>query len=155
MHSEPSIVCVHCTAHAGAVNRTRTPWIILMSHRPMYCSPSSLQRGAHLGWPKQPEPGRPGASVGPEPKGYGAGFAAEGLLPPVWDPLAEVYQDRRTTAAGAGGVSANTMPPCGAGDLIRNGMLRANGTGRDYGIEPLMAKHHVDMYHLRQITILK
>ena len=116
-----------------AVNRSRTPWIVLMSHRPMYCSPSSVDSGADLGWPKQPD----GEAIGPEPAGYGEGFATQGLLAPAWDPTADVYQQRGDEL---------TIPSCGIGDLIRNGMVRKDGTGRDFAIEPLMEKHKVDMY---------
>lgn len=83
-------------ADLAAVDRDRTPWIVLMSHRPMYCSPSSYSvaegaadlensgaRGSHLGWPKQRDDGEP---VGPQPAGYGDGFGRLGLLPPIWDP---------------------------------------------------------------------
>jgi len=76
-------------ADLGSVDRSKTPWIVMMSHRPMYCSPSTADRGAHLGWPKQADDGEP---IGPEPEGYGDGFAAEGLLAPEWDPAASVYQ---------------------------------------------------------------
>jgi hypothetical protein len=72
-------------ADLAAVDRDRTPWIVLMSHRPMYCSPSSMESseggggsrsinsvgGPHLGWPKQRDDGGP---VGPEPPHYGEGF---------------------------------------------------------------------------------
>ena len=74
-------------ADLAAVDRTRTPWVVLMSHRPMYCSASSV-RGAHLGWPKQADAG--GAQ--PPPRGYGEGFAAQGLCPPEWDTSSDVYQ---------------------------------------------------------------
>ena len=63
--------------------------------------------------------------------------AALGLLPPAWDPAADVYQQRGDEL---------TIPSCGIGDLIRNGMIRKDGTGRDFAIEPLMEKHKVDMY---------
>ena len=53
-------------ADLAAVDRTKTPWLAMMGHRPMYCSASSISGsmvsgtdtgatavgwGDHLGWP--------------------------------------------------------------------------------------------------------
>jgi hypothetical protein len=90
-------------ADLAAVDRSVTPWVIMMGHRPMYCSLCSssstdpatstteaasvtggdvasvtapvLSWGDHLGWPKQRDDGKP---VGRPPPGYGAGFARLG-----------------------------------------------------------------------------
>lgn len=137
-------------ADLQAVDRARTPWVVLMSHRPMYCSVSS-SKGAHLGWPKQAEQGEQegeaaAAPAARPPPGYGEGFAAQGLLPPEWDADAAVY---RPAAGGGGGAMVPTppaIPPCGIGELIRNGMVRKDGSGRDFGVEPLMEQHGVDLY---------
>ena len=115
----------------------------------MYCSASSLPVSAaeasgeatvgegaatitwgdHLGWPKQ----RDGSnSVGVPPADYGAGFAKLGLLPPPW-----------TQPAARGDLSAG---PGECGTTLRDGVPRVDGKGLQYGLEPLMAAHNVDVY---------
>jgi hypothetical protein len=132
-------------ADLAAVDRQRTPWIVLMSHRPMYCSPSSAA-GAHLGWPKQPEQhqqeqdeeqeagshSRGGSQQqAPPPHGYGDGFAAQGLLPPAWRADDKAYHPATPGSMdGAEGPvdgvaslppPSASIPPCGIGELVRNG----------------------------------
>eukprot|EP01050_Picozoa_sp_SAG11_P018395 SAG11_NODE_2771_length_2990_cov_2.518506_2_plen_311_part_00 len=133
-------------ADLAAVDRDKTPWVVLMSHRPMYCSPSSTDGGSRLGWPKQPD----GEPIGPEPPQYGKGFAEQGFLPPVWDTAvtgAAKKEEKKEQAAGPDSASDSpSVPTCGVGDLIRNGMIRKDGAGREFGIEPLMEQHSVDLY---------
>ena len=56
-------------------------------------------------------------------------------MPPAWDPAEE-----------ADATGDPSIPTCGIGDLIRNGMVRKDGSGRDFGVEPLMEEHAVDLY---------
>eukprot|EP00658_Telonema_sp_P-2_P012952 TRINITY_DN14926_c0_g1_i2.p1 TRINITY_DN14926_c0_g1~~TRINITY_DN14926_c0_g1_i2.p1 ORF type:complete len:428 (-),score=55.29 TRINITY_DN14926_c0_g1_i2:437-1720(-) len=113
-------------ADLAAVDRTSTPFLVLMGHRPMYCTSITAARSSHLGWPKSPDNLAPGS---PPPPRYGDGFRSCGVDPPLW-----------------GGVS-DPVTTCGVADLLRNGMLpTANQTGRWYGLEPLMQKYSVDVY---------
>ena len=115
------------------VDRTVTPWIVLMGHRPMYCSSAlAYTTNSHLGWPKQTENMESGT---PPPPRYGHGFQALGVDPPVWE-----GQKR-------GENSVQEVPSCGIDDLIRNGMWKSDGSGdRLYAMEPLMSKYHVNVY---------
>lgn len=117
----------------AAVNRTNTPWVVLMGHRPLYCSSVTAEKhlASHLGWPKKPDSAL--AST-PAPIGYGDGFRELGLEPPAWD-----GSDMVTAALETG------IPPCGVGDLLRNGMITKDG-GRRFGLEPLMSQHEVNVY---------
>lgn len=54
----------------AAVDRTRTPWIVLFGHRPMYCSEAA---GGGLDHPAAERPAE-----------FGHGFARLGLAPPRW-----------------------------------------------------------------------
>jgi hypothetical protein len=116
-------------ADLAAVDREATPFVVLMGHRPMYCSSSLAASSARLGWPKQPEH-MPKDT--PPPKGYGDGFRAHRVHPPAW-----------AASAMGDGIGA---PSCGVDDLLRNGMHSIEGGGRVYGLEPLMAKYGVDVY---------
>lgn len=101
----------------------------------MYCSSVTAAVSSHLGWPKRPEHLPKDA---PPPEGYGSKFAAHGLHPPPW----EHRNDAKVRQSSNDGI-----PPCGVADLIRNGMIKNDGTNeRVYGIEPLMAKYGVDVY---------
>jgi hypothetical protein len=44
-------------ADLAAVDKGKTPWIVLMGHRPFYCSSITAEKhlASHLGWPKKPE----------------------------------------------------------------------------------------------------
>ena len=85
-------------ADLAAVDREATPFVILMGHRPMYCSATAAASSSRLGWPKQPD----GMSKdAPPPDGYGDGFRAHGVHPPPWRPL-------DASAANGGGA-----PSCG------------------------------------------
>mmetsp|Transcript_54517 Transcript_54517/g.118620 ORF Transcript_54517/g.118620 Transcript_54517/m.118620 type:complete len:195 (-) Transcript_54517:29-613(-) len=98
--------------------------------RPMYCSSTTME----LGWPKQDEDLRPGATP---PPGYGDGFRAIGVEPPTW------FHKTDDSRVGEGGGA----PVCGVGDLLRNGMVSVTpGEPRRYAMEPLMHKYGVDLY---------
>ena len=99
----------------------------------MYCSSITAEKhlASHLGWPKKPDTTPADA---PPPKGYGDGFRAMGLEPPAWD-----GSDMVAAAAATG------IPPCGIGDLLRNGMITSGGARR-FGLEPLMSQFEVDVY---------
>merc|ERR1711871_123222 len=122
------------TSDLAAVDRGRTPWVVLLGHRPMYCSSITAARhlATHLGWPKKPEDTPVGT---PAPAGYGDGFKAMGLEPPPWDGEDVIRQ-----------AEEDGIPPCGVGDLLRNGMISRDGSGRKYGLETLMAKYQVNLY---------
>lgn len=105
------------TQDLKAVDRSITPWVVLMGHRPMYCSSSSAKTTSRLGWPKQkqPEDGDGGALGStppppPPPADYGFGFRAQGVEPPPWFKLNE-------------GGGDDDAWGCGIGDNLRNGMV--------------------------------
>ena len=117
------------------MDRKKTPWVVVHGHRPMYCSSITLSHlSSRLGWPKQPDDTPPGA---PPPPGYGDGFRAVGVEPPAWDGGVD--------GGGGGGGDGVGIPPCGVGDLLRNGMKTAAG-GRRFALEPLMEEFEVDLY---------
>jgi len=112
-----------------AVDRKITPFVVLLGHRPMYCSSVTGQRGSHLGYPKQLNGWEEGKVSAPE--NYGEGFRKLGLKPPSFEHRRKLEQDDIT---------------CGVSDLIRNGMISESDGSRKYGVEPLMEKYGVDVY---------
>jgi len=109
-----------------AVDREATPFIVLMGHRPMYCTSITSMYSSHLGWPKRPDSMPAGTEA---PAGYGDGFRAYGVEPPEWE------------------MEAPPVTTCGIADLLRNGMISTGNTSqRVYGLEPLMQKYSVDVY---------
>ena len=121
-----------------SVNTTETPWIVLMGHRPMYCSSSSAVTTSHLGWPKQLDNMTKDTMA---PMGYGDGFRSQGVHPPNWHQL-DVEETETIDTFG----TPSSSYPCGVADLLRNGMKTTNGTGRIYGLETLMEKYNIDVY---------
>ena len=130
-----------------AVDREATPFIVLMGHRPMYCTSITSMYSSHLGWPKRPDSMPAGTEA---PAGYGDGFREHGVEPPEWE------------------MEAPPVTTCGIADLLRNGMISTGGNDtrsahlmrtdsfrvsvlgntsqRVYGLEPLMQKYSVDVY---------
>lgn len=109
----------------AAVDRTKTPWIVLYGHRPMYCTAADGLTSPRLGWPKQPD----GifAAEREIPRNFGAGFDALGLVAPPWEgPVGTEY-------------------PCGIGAILRNGVPSKDGPNK-YALEPLMAQYEIDLY---------
>jgi len=108
------------------VDRDATPFIVLMGHRPMYCTSITSMYSSHLGWPKQLDNMPKGT---PAPAGYGQGFRSQGVEPPEWE------------------LDAPPVTTCGIADLLRNGMVSSgNASRRVYGLEPLMRQYSVDVY---------
>eukprot|EP00939_MAST-03C_sp_MAST-3C-sp1_P004519 g4519.t1 len=108
----------------ASVDRTLTPWVILMGHRPMYCSSAAAATSLRLGWPKSSK-----ESEGREEtrEVRSTGFLHAGVRPPQM-------------SAGDDNFS------CGVGDALRNGMVSTTGEGRVYGLEPLMRRYGVQVY---------
>merc|ERR1711871_515525 len=130
-------------ADLEAVDRSITPWIVLMGHRPMYCTSLTSSFTSHLGWPLQPdELIQPGKPIPPEPANYGDAFRARGLVPPPWlfhDPQLQDWPSNHSERSPA-------VYDCGVAELIRNGMVSAKDGSRHFAIEPLMEKYGVDLY---------
>jgi hypothetical protein len=119
----------------AAVDRNATPFVVLLGHRPMYCSSITAQLSSHLGWPKQTDED---LLLGtPMPVDYGNGFRAAGVHPPQWAPRGDAAHLVE---------HENDTPTCGIDDLLRNGMLSTTTQERLYGLEPLMAKYEVNVY---------
>ena len=119
------------TQDLESVDKAVTPFIFMMSHRPMYCSSITGQKTSHLGYPKKTDADEENDK--PEPANYGHGFRKLGFHPPAWkkdDMLTDVGDD--TT--------------CGCADLIKNGMISEKDGSRSFGLEALMDKHKVDIY---------
>lgn len=115
-----------------AVDRDVTPFIVLLGHRPMYCSSVTGQQGSHLGYPKQMDGWEGKIS---EPLNYGEGFRNLGLKPPDFEQRRTLQHDDNDDDLA-----------CGVSDLIRNGMISEVDGSRKYGIEPLMEKYEIDVY---------
>ena len=122
------------TQDLEAVDKSITPWIVLMGHRPMYCSSASAIVQSHLGWPKQHDDMPKGT---PAPDNYGDEFRKHGFHPPSWSELELLSSDN----------DGDNNYPCGIADLLRNGMIHADGSGdRSYGLETLMQQYQVNVY---------
>ena len=71
----------------------------------------------------------------PPPPKYGDEFRKHGFHPPSWS-------DAKTVDEGG-----DAFPSCGIADLLRNGMIHADGSGkRSYGLEPLMERYSINVY---------
>lgn len=135
------------SADLEAVDREVTPWVVLMGHRPMYCTSLTSTLTSHLGWPLQPdELIQPGKPPPPEPAGYGDKFRALGLEPPPWLFLDPQMKDWPNSLGSMHDPTTQEVYDCGVAELIRNGMVSTKDGSRLFAIEPLMAKHGVDIY---------
>jgi hypothetical protein len=158
-------------ADLAAVDRERTPFVVMASHRPMYCSSITGVGKSHLGWPKQRDDiddflsgsGSDFNSSFNRSSNPASAFDAHRGLHGLADGRPRPRHVRGYTEPpgyGDGFRALGLHPPpwhrheardgagfeaCGIADLVRNGVQTAAG-GRAYAVEPLMQQHGVDLY---------